>query len=121
MEDLSCPFPAPRPSHTPALSAPCCPGFRGGVGGRSKGRAGDMARVCTLVQVTEILTAPHVPRRSRKPLVKGTQSTQKGDTNTAIHAGPEVFPASWLSSSDYLLLYFPIKVWLMEPGTMLPF
>lgn len=45
----------------------------------------------------------------------------RGDTNTPIRAGLEVFLPSWLPSSDYLLLYFPIKVWLVELRTILYF
>lgn len=51
----------------------------------------------------------------------GTLEHDEVGTNTSIHAGLEVFSPSWLPSSDYLLLYFPIKVWLMEPRTILYF
>ena len=66
-------------------------------------------------------------------ILRGLTAKQKADagrgppeqtevgTNTPAHAGPEVFSASRLPSSDYLLLQFPIKAWLMEPGTILDF
>lgn len=62
---------------------------------------------------------------------RGLAAQQQADTGrgtpeqvregTLIHAASELFLPSWLPSSDYLLLYFPITVRLMEPRTILPF